>query len=401
VRIPFLSANVLGMSVARRRIVYFVTPVFSSVATGPALYAKYLWHAFCGEEYNFEFRLITLNSDVEHPKVHSLDWRGGGFAGSAYRKLEEFAAQIIEEGSGGSCAIIHSNISHAVDLGRFVGLTKVVQVNDTETCEWRWWDFIFGQASFRRNISLCWRKLRERRALFSADQVICNSDFCKNAVIRCYCIEPRRLLRVYKGIDLNCFSGIQSGQDLGEDYWRLVFVGSNWDIKGVDTLLRAMCILARGGKSRNYRLSIFGDPGAGARRKYLKLIESLGLGSIVDLPGRISRDELPLELKRCDIFVLPSRKEALGVSAIEALAAGIPVVAARVGGLPEVVSSENLGVLCEAGSPQSLAAAIVRAKQLGGREHAGLRRASAEKFCVKRMIENVSQLYESIWQGSC
>ena len=65
-------------------------------------------------------------------------------------------------------------------------------------------------------------------------------------------------------------------------------------------------------------------------------------------------------LQHSDVFVLPSVTESFGLAALEALACGVPVVAARVGGLPEVVRDGEDGLLCESGDVAAMAAAVAR-----------------------------------------
>jgi glycosyltransferase involved in cell wall biosynthesis len=64
-------------------------------------------------------------------------------------------------------------------------------------------------------------------------------------------------------------------------------------------------------------------------------------------------------LAAADLFLLPSETESFGLSALEALATGVPVVASRVGGLPEVVRDGETGVLCEVGDVDAMARAAI------------------------------------------
>ena len=83
-----------------------------------------------------------------------------------------------------------------------------------------------------------------------------------------------------------------------------------------------------------------------------------------DLTGRVrlvgERRDVPQLLAAADVFVLPSTSEGLPVSVLEAMAAGLPVVASRVGGVPEQVSDGKTGLLVEPGDPNELAAALHR-----------------------------------------
>ena len=80
--------------------------------------------------------------------------------------------------------------------------------------------------------------------------------------------------------------------------------------------------------------------------------------SLVHAFGRI--DAVAPLLASADLFLLPSQSESFGLSALEALACGVPVVASRVGGLPEVVDDGVTGVLCDFGDVDAMAAASIR-----------------------------------------
>lgn len=97
--------------------------------------------------------------------------------------------------------------------------------------------------------------------------------------------------------------------------------------------------------------------GAEARRLE-RQIASLGLNGLVALAG--FRSDVPTVLKVADVFVLPSLSEGLPVAALEALAAGVPIVATAAGGTPEVVLNEHTGLLVPPRDPARLAQATVR-----------------------------------------
>ena len=101
-------------------------------------------------------------------------------------------------------------------------------------------------------------------------------------------------------------------------------------------------------------------------------------------------------LRAADVFVHPSRLEGLPLAILEAMAAGLPVVASSVGGIPEAVVDGETGVLVPPGDPSALAAALLRVLEspdkgaaLGARGHA---RARAE-FSLERMTERYRDLY--------
>jgi glycosyltransferase involved in cell wall biosynthesis len=109
------------------------------------------------------------------------------------------------------------------------------------------------------------------------------------------------------------------------------------------------------------------------------------------------RDDAPSILPAFDVLAVPSRFEGFGLVAVEAMLAGVPVVASRVGALPEVIG--ECGVLVTPGRPEELAEALVRVAQEPERyaeiaERA--RRRAIERFSVRRMIEGTLRVYESV-----
>jgi glycosyltransferase involved in cell wall biosynthesis len=133
--------------------------------------------------------------------------------------------------------------------------------------------------------------------------------------------------------------------------------------KGVRYLIEAFALLQeRYGES--VRLRIAGDttpePGGAERQAMEALAAEQGVADAVEFAGWVEQDELPAFLQSLDVFVLPSVYEGFGVAAVEASAAGLPVVASDVHGIPDVVRDGATGLLAPAKDVNALAAAIGR-----------------------------------------
>lgn len=126
--------------------------------------------------------------------------------------------------------------------------------------------------------------------------------------------------------------------------------------KGLDVLLRAY---AHAGKAlEGHRLVIAGE---GPEREALeRQAAELGLATHVEFLGAVGRSRLGALLCGADAFAFPSRREAFGIALLEAMAAGTPAVAARVGGIPEFAEHERNALLVDPDDPAALAAALVR-----------------------------------------
>lgn len=132
--------------------------------------------------------------------------------------------------------------------------------------------------------------------------------------------------------------------------------------KGFEFLLEAIAILVRAGVALEWRIA-----GDGPLLPELQaLIEHHRLGAAVKLLGLLPRDEVVRHMRQCDIFVLPGtispdgQMDSIPVALIEAMAAGRPVVAPAISGIPEVVADRESGVLVDATQPVRIAEAVKR-----------------------------------------
>lgn len=168
----------------------------------------------------------------------------------------------------------------------------------------------------------------------------------------------------------------------------ILAVGNLYPVKDHATLLRALpelpgvhvAIAGRGDEEPNLR----------------RLAAELGIEERVHLLGL--RDDVDRLLGAADLFVQPSRSEGLPLAVLEAMAAGLPVVATRVGGMGEAVVDGETGILVEPGRPEALAAALRRllgdAPLRGEMGRAARTRAEAE-FSVRTMARRYVTLYRA------
>lgn len=139
--------------------------------------------------------------------------------------------------------------------------------------------------------------------------------------------------------------------------------------------------------------------GEGPARKNLeKLTKRLKIENHVVFTGR--QEGIPGLLKSSDIFVLPSRREAFGLVNLEAMLSPLPVVATRVGGIPEIVVNEKTGILVDAESAETLAQALIKLirnpKLREKMAEAGKKRVLSE-FDAKKMAEEYEKVYERVF----
>jgi glycosyltransferase involved in cell wall biosynthesis len=133
---------------------------------------------------------------------------------------------------------------------------------------------------------------------------------------------------------------------------RVVFVGRITPQKGVETLVRALVLT----RTRGARFLLVGDGPHRSRVEHLAA--ELGVADRLHVTGFVPHERVPALLATADMLVLPSHYEELGTVLIEAMHAGVPVVASRTGGIPEVVQDGVTGLLVAPDDPGVLAQAI-------------------------------------------
>lgn len=244
-----------------------------------------------------------------------------------------------------------------------------------------------------------------RRGLFSrwlyghaVDSVVVISDAI-GAEIRRVGVPDDRVVCIHDGIEPAELEGLRDHRPIvlarlgwPDDAVVILCAASLRPRKGQAYLVRAFAELAP--RHPQARLLLAGD---GDQRDVLQgEIAALGLGDLVRLPGQMPREEA---LGAASIACIPSQLEGLSVFSLESMAAGLPVVASRVGGLPEGVLDGETGLLVAPGDVGGIASALDRflsdpalGRQMG---EAGAARARAS-FTARRMATDTESLYEQL-----
>ena len=242
-----------------------------------------------------------------------------------------------------------------------------------------------------------------RAALGRADRLIAVSEAVA-AGARAVMGSAGRIVVVRNGIDLTPFAPeigpsraeIRSQLGLRADAPVALCVARLSPEKNVADFVRAAGLMSASGRVPGARFLVVGD---GTERVPLTaLIHKLGGNGFVTLLG--ARSDVPSLLQAADVVCVPSHEEGLGLVAIEAMAARLPVVATRVGGLPEVVLHGETGLLVPLGDgPAALADALaallmdpVRARRMG--DAGGARAHSC--FSASRMVAETRAVYAEV-----
>lgn len=229
------------------------------------------------------------------------------------------------------------------------------------------------------------------------DKIICISDGIKRVLLN-DSLNPEKLVTIHSGIDLEKFDGIKAPQDFREsigipqDHLVVGTVAALSAEKDYPNLLHAAeKILA------NHNNVTFCAVGDGPEKESMcDLARDLNLGSRFIFAG--FRKDVGCLLKIFDIFVLPSYKEGLGTSILDAQALGLPVVACRTGGVPEIVFDGENGYLVPPRDSDALAKAIADLV-----DHPEKRRAFGERgletvqnFSIDKTVLMNIELYNQV-----
>jgi L-malate glycosyltransferase len=169
---------------------------------------------------------------------------------------------------------------------------------------------------------------------------------------------------------------------------RFLAVGHLNAIKGYDLLLKAFSLAF--GANDQARLTIAGD--GPELRRLMQLRDELGLSSVVELLGALSRSAVAEELARSHVLVVSSLHETFCVAAVEALASGVPVLATRCGGPGDIVTSQ-VGWLVQKGDERALAGGLVQAHEEWGLiDRTEVRRRAVEQYSRHAVAERTLAL---------
>jgi D-inositol-3-phosphate glycosyltransferase len=214
----------------------------------------------------------------------------------------------------------------------------------------------------------------ETEIVHFADQLLAATPAEFDQLVRLYGADPETISVVPPGVDLDRFKPIPRNVareriGVGPHDWNVLFVGRIEPLKGVDTLIRAMALLAEECPTWVDRLClsiIGGDPSTNenAEMERLKAMHTeLKLGDLVVFLGAKDQDTLQYYYNAAEAVVMPSHYESFGMVALEAMACGTPVIASDVGGLSYLVRDGETGFHVPNGDHIALASTLARVLQ--------------------------------------
>jgi glycosyltransferase involved in cell wall biosynthesis len=190
-----------------------------------------------------------------------------------------------------------------------------------------------------------------RLLLHTADRLIVFSDYMQTLVSRH--VPVNRIEVIPLGVNLRAYAAQKRTLRKSDETFQIICVARLVPVKGLETLVKAMGIVQRKTEVHTYIVGV-----GPLRSKLQVLIDETGLTDKFKLCGFLPDKKKRAYLENSDLFVLPSLFEPIPIAILEGLAAGLPVVASDVGGIPELVRPGVNGLLVKPGNPHDLAAAI-------------------------------------------
>jgi glycosyltransferase involved in cell wall biosynthesis len=287
----------------------------------------------------------ALLEEIEGLGVHVLEFRTGRTLGSlqTWRGLSAAARFLRRERVDILSCLLGITTLFGPWVGRLAGVPVVVN-NQRNLGYWL-------RGGYRERVY----GYNNRRVV---DAVLVNSEAAAEELRRRFRTPAGKIRNIGAGVDTELIGSAPEARalvgELGLDGGPLVgCVGKFTEVKGHEHFLRAAAVVRR--ERPDARFLLVGD---GPLRSGLEVLaKALGLDGVTAFAG--ARGDVPGILRSLDVFVLPSVSEGLPNVVLEAMAAGKPIVAADVGGVPEVVEHGLNGLLVPPADPNAMGRAVL------------------------------------------
>ena len=266
--------------------------------------------------------------------------------------------------------IVHTHLVHADVYGGLAATLRGTRLVSTKHN-----DDPFRTGAFR---------FVERGLVRLADRVVTITESLRRFTVERVGVPADKIETIHYGLDDLPEPWGDNGPDgVPEGMRILLAVARLTPQKGIDVAIRALASLPE-----DTMLVVLGE---GAERETLdRLAHELGVDRRVFLPGRVP--DVAAWLRRASVLVHPARWEGFRLGVLEAMLAGLPVVATNVSSLPELVDDGETGILVRPDDPSALALGVVQALEMPSLGAAGRERAR-QAFSVDRMATKTVELY--------
>jgi glycosyltransferase involved in cell wall biosynthesis len=328
-----------------------VTGIYPPDVGGPASFVPRLASAL--EARGTEVRVVTYSDAAQAPDDAGRRITRVQRAQNRIARPIALVRALLRNGRDAPVWLVQGLPMASVLTGKLLGkrqIHKIVGDGAWEVATLQGWysgtlDAFQGQGGLRFRLLRLWNTL----PLLIADEVVAPSQYLATLIAR-WGVDPRRIKVIYNAAE--SYAAPPTPRPRGRGPFELVTVCRLVPWKGVDGLLQALIALP------DCRLTVLGDgPQAASLRR---LADDLGVGDRVTWTGVVPPAGVREALRAADAFILNSTYEGLPHIVLEAFGAGVPVIATRAGGTPEVVADQENGLLIAPGQPEQLAAAVRR-----------------------------------------
>jgi glycosyltransferase involved in cell wall biosynthesis len=225
-----------------------------------------------------------------------------------------------------------------------------------------------------------------RLMLRSVHVVIAQSPMAAEKLVALFGCDPNRITIIPNWMDPSPYAPLAAARESRppEKTPVVLYVGWLEPFKGIFTLAEAAARLKQQG--RKFRLVYCGS--GGAHEELARRCQEIGITDIAELRGWVVGEQKIAAYREADLLVLVSQREGMPNVVMEAMAAGLPVVATPVGGIPSLVESGHNGLLVPPDRPDELAAAIAQLLDVSARA-VEMGRAGHQRIMANHNVENL------------
>ncbi|RLA18414.1 MAG: hypothetical protein DRQ62_13610, partial [Gammaproteobacteria bacterium] len=247
--------------------------------------------------------------------------------------------------------------------------------------------------------------LLEKQLMTQADAVRANSVAIKQDIAVAYEFEfnPQTTLVIPHGL-ANPSIALTEKKSQQQKPLTILFVGRLEYRKGIDVLLAVIPLILQNQQPPKVIFRIIGDDSLKKtdetityKNRYLKTEAAKENAAYVHFEGRVDEAILQQAYADCDIFVAPSRYESFGLVLLEAMRYTKPLIACSAGGMPEIITPEQDGLLIKAGDQEQLLQALnrlIESAELRNTLGNHARQSFDQKFTAQRMAQASAELYQ-------
>ena len=235
-----------------------------------------------------------------------------------------------------------------------------------------------------------------RLTLRRVNRVIAVSQAVAESLRARHIFHDDQIVVIHNGIDVDHF-GLKASRAKPPEKLRIGMIGHLAPIKGQEDFIHAAAIVCAQRSDVDFTVAGEDKSRSGKKRRALEsLITELGLTQRVQLLGWV--EDVAELLSTLDVFVSPARSEPFGLAIVEAMAAGVPVIASISAGACEIIDADSIGVLVPIADVPALADAISSLLDDPARREslaANARQVVGERFSLQRMAEATEAIYRS------